>query len=120
MHGVDVGIAVLRRDHLHENAALDLDGRRSGPHDHPGLGLDCARGHRVARALELDHAEPAAAEGLEARVVAQGRDLLAVPLRDFVQGLAAREGDPFPVQRQSGPVAVIHFLSTWLRTRSGK
>ena len=89
VHGVHIGVAVLRRDHLHQDAALDLEARRPGAHHHPGLGLRCARGHRVARTIQLDHAEPAAPEGLEAGVVAQGRDFLAVPLGDFVEGLAA-------------------------------
>ena len=77
---VDVDVAVLGDDQLEERLAVLLDLRRAVLTTMPSLGLRGAGGDRVAHALDLDDAEPAAAEGLEPVVVAEGGNVLAVRL----------------------------------------
>jgi len=76
-------------------------------HDHPLGGRRRAARRHLARALDLDEADATGGRGRQARLVAEGRDVDAGPLRRFEDRVAALADDLLAVDRQGdllGPV----------------
>ena len=79
---------------------MHLQSPPARPYLHPDRRRRGARSHRVPCALHLNDAQPATAEGVEARIVAERGDLTMVPLRNLVDGLATAEGHFLAVEEE--------------------
>ena len=96
--GIDVDLAVLAGDELEEDLAVFIDGLGRGAHLHSLDGGGCAGGDRVADSLDLDDTHAAAAEGVEALVVAERRDVPRAAAGDLVDRFPRREGNLHAVE----------------------
>ena len=90
--GIDFGVLIFRGDHFEERLAHLLDLGWGGFDDHAVVCLCGAGGDGVADAFDLDNAETAAAEGIEAIIVAEGGDVFFQAGGDLVDGFAFAEG----------------------------
>jgi hypothetical protein len=104
---VDVDVPVLRGNHLEQHPPVHFQPAALRLHLHPGLGPGGARSDRIPGAFELDDAEAAPAERLEAVVVAERRNLARMTLGHLEEGLARGEGDFLAVEVQRRPCAAV-------------
>ena len=69
-----------------------------------------AGGDGVADSFDLHDAKAAGPEGLEARIVAKGGDLLAVAFGDLVDCFALAEVHGLAIERHGGGAGVVGYL----------
>ena len=93
-------VRVVGDQQLEHQLAQLLELRRRGLHLHPLGDGRRAGGDRPRRALDLDDAEPAAAEGAELRVVAERRDRDPVHPRRLEDRHRVGDGDRRAVDRE--------------------
>ena len=116
--GIDIDLAVFAGDHFEERLAHLLDLGRSGFHDHAVVGVGGAGGDGIADAFDLDDAEAAAAEGIEAVIVAESGDVLFETGGDLVDCLALSECGGLAINRDGklggdGGGGVVDHDDSW-------
>ena len=90
--GIDLGVFVFGGDHFEERFAHFLDFGRGGFDDHAVVGLSGATRDGIADAFDFHDAEAAAAEGIEAVIVAECGDVFFKTGGDLVDRFAFGEG----------------------------
>ena len=97
---------VIEHEELHHLLACAADLGHERRHFHVRRDRQVARGHQLRDAFDLDEADAAAAGDRQARVVAEVRDLDAVPQRGLQHALAAIGLDGAVVDREfHGPLS---------------
>ena len=92
--------SVVGDDELECRAACRSNRIRIGVHDHAGLDEGVAGGYKAGGAFDLNHAEPAGANGAHILQVAQRRNMKTGAARSLENGGAFLDGDNPAVDRK--------------------